>query len=166
MDGIRGGMEALHGAHRLDSGPRSAGPRGSLQPGVASSSFQGVLQNLTQVATGGAPSPLAPLTGTPIAGLPFAIGPNSMALDPGVATSLLTPQQQANREVGAQLEGVFASQLIKEMRQTLDGATLFGNNGGDVYGGLLDMYLSQHLAPTGFLGIGSMVEKQLNRKLV
>lgn len=174
MDIIRSGQEALHAAHRLDGGPK--GPR-SLQTGAkpqlqeaSASPFLGLLNNLTGPSA--IQTPATGLVAGNAANLTMGLNPN-MGIAPlsanpaNLAEPLAHPlshQQLANRDVGNQLEGVFTSILIKEMRQTLDGATLFGKNGGDVYGGMLDTYLSQHLAPTGFLGIGAMVEKQLNRR--
>lgn len=175
MDIIRGSQDVLHGAHRLDSGPK--GPRGiqaggkpQMQEASNASPFLGLLNNLTGATAVQAP-PSGLIAGN-AASLTMGLNPNlgvqALSANPAnVADPLqhpLSQQQLANRDVGTQLESVFTSILVKEMRQTLDGATLFGNNGGDVYGGMLDTYLSQHLAPTGFLGIGAMVEKQLNRR--
>src|SRR5437868_13330855 len=64
-------------------------------------------------------------------------------------------------EVAKGLESVFFSMLCKEMRQTLEPGTLFGEDQGDVFGGLFDQFLGEHLAQGGALGIAAMVRKQL-----
>ena len=52
---------------------------------------------------------------------------------------------------------MFASQLLKEMRKTLDPETMFGGDSGDVYGGLFDMFLGQQMADSGGLGLAKML---------
>ncbi len=64
-------------------------------------------------------------------------------------------------EVATGFESVFLSMLIKQMRQTLAPGTLFGGDNSDVQGGLFDLYLSQHLARAGGLGIGKMLKQYL-----
>jgi len=63
--------------------------------------------------------------------------------------------------VATNFESMFLSQLVKEMRQTLDPHTMFGEDGGDVQGGLFDFYMGQHLAQSGGIGIGAMLKRQL-----
>jgi Rod binding domain-containing protein len=58
-------------------------------------------------------------------------------------------------------ESMFASLLIKQMRQSLEPDTLFGQDNGDVLGGMFDFFLGQHLARSGALGIGAMVQRQM-----
>ena len=60
-------------------------------------------------------------------------------------------------------ESMFASLILKEMRQTLDPGTLFAGDAGDVYGGLFDMYMGQHMAASGGLGIAAAVRRQLDK---
>jgi Rod binding domain-containing protein len=48
------------------------------------------------------------------------------------------------------------------MRETLEPNTLFGNDQGDVWGGLFDQFLGDHMAQSGALGIAALVRKQLN----
>ena len=69
------------------------------------------------------------------------------------------PQAAAN--LGAQFESLFVSLLLKEMRQSLETGSLFGEDTGDVLGGLFDTYLGEHLAQRGGLGIADMVNRQL-----
>ena len=59
-------------------------------------------------------------------------------------------------------ESMFASLVLKEMRQTLDSDTMFAGDAGDVYGGMFDMYMGQHIAATGGLGIAAAVRRQLD----
>ncbi len=81
----------------------------------------------------------------------------------------LTPGQDFARtadpksvdKVATGLESMFFSLLVKEMRETLEPGTLFGEDQGDVYGGLFDQFLGEHLAHSGALGIAAMVRKQL-----
>lgn len=61
-------------------------------------------------------------------------------------------------------ESMFLSILLKEMRQTLEPDTMFPQDSGDILGGLFDLFLGQHLARSGALGIGAMVKKQLAAK--
>ena len=56
---------------------------------------------------------------------------------------------------------MFFSLLCKEMRDTLEPDTLFGGDQGDVFGGMFDQFLGEHLAQGGSLGIAAMVRKQL-----
>jgi Rod binding domain-containing protein len=56
-------------------------------------------------------------------------------------------------------ESLFVSMLMKEMRHTLEEGSMFGQDKGDVLGGLFDHYLGQHLASAGALGIAAMVKK-------
>ena len=63
--------------------------------------------------------------------------------------------------VATNFESLFLSQLVKEMRQTLEPGTLFGKDGGDVQGGLFDLYMGQHLAQSGGIGIAAMLKRQL-----
>jgi Rod binding domain-containing protein len=62
------------------------------------------------------------------------------------------------------IESMFLSILLKEMRQTLEPGTMFPGDSGDILGGMFDLFLGQHLAQTGGLGIGAMVKKQLAAK--
>jgi Rod binding domain-containing protein len=55
---------------------------------------------------------------------------------------------------------MFASMLMKQMRQSLDGG-LFGKDAGDVLGGLFDHFLGEHIAKAGGFGVGDMIRTQL-----
>ena len=67
--------------------------------------------------------------------------------------------------VATGFEGAFLTVLLKEMRQTLEPGVMFGNDNGDVLGGLFDFFLSQHVAKGGGLGIGALVKQQLMSSL-
>ena len=69
----------------------------------------------------------------------------------------------APAKVAKQFEGMFASMLIKQMRQTMDGESMFGQDSGDVLGGMFDQFIKAHLADKESLGIGEMVPSQLER---
>jgi peptidoglycan hydrolase FlgJ len=59
------------------------------------------------------------------------------------------------------LESVFLSMLLKEMRQTLEPGSLFGKDSSDVYGGMFDQFMSQHLAQGKGMGLAQSLLKQL-----
>lgn len=63
--------------------------------------------------------------------------------------------------VATSFESMFASLLVKQMRQTLDEGGLFGQDTSDIQGGLFDLYLGQHMAQAGGLGIAAMIKRQL-----
>ncbi len=60
-------------------------------------------------------------------------------------------------------ESVFASLLLKEMRKTLEPGSMFGEDSGDVYGGLFDLYLGQQMSQSGGFGLAKMVREALQR---
>ena len=63
-------------------------------------------------------------------------------------------------EAGKAFESMFASILLKQMRQTLGSDHgLFGHDPGDILGGLFDHFMSQHMAQNGGLGIAAVIEK-------
>lgn len=64
-------------------------------------------------------------------------------------------------KVAQDFESTFFSLLLKELRESLEPETLFPQDTGDVLGSLFDMFIGQHLAKAGSLGIGAMVKKQL-----
>ena len=97
--------------------------------------------------------------------LPTVTGPMTL---PGLDPQLLSAQaragdKQAIDRVATNFEGLFVSILLKEMRQTLQPSGMFGSDTSDVYGGLFDTYLGQHLAQSGALGIAKMIRHQLER---
>jgi flagellar protein FlgJ len=67
-------------------------------------------------------------------------------------------------EAARGFESIFLSLLLKEMRQTLEPGSLFGKDGGDVYGGLFDQFMSQHLAQGKGMGIAQSLIQQLEPK--
>jgi flagellar protein FlgJ len=68
---------------------------------------------------------------------------------------------QAIHRVAVQFDPLLVSQLLKQMRQTLQPNGMFAGDSGDVQGGLFDMFLGQHLAQAGGFGIAAMMERQL-----
>jgi peptidoglycan hydrolase FlgJ len=60
-----------------------------------------------------------------------------------------------------QFESVFMAQLIKEMRQTLEPGSFFGNDPGDVYGGMFDLFMGKHLAKAGGIGLAKVLERHM-----
>jgi flagellar protein FlgJ len=63
--------------------------------------------------------------------------------------------------VAGGLESLFASMLIKQMRQTLEPESLFGGDRSDILGGLFDYTLGQHLGQAGALGISAMIRQYM-----
>jgi flagellar protein FlgJ len=95
----------------------------------------------------------------------LAIQPMPLAQDPeSLAQSLRSDQTRSVDSVAKNFEGLFMSLLLKEMRQTLESGSFFGSDSADVYGGLFDLYLGQHLAQGEGLGIASMLKQQLQTK--
>ena len=60
-------------------------------------------------------------------------------------------------------ESVFSSMMLKEMRQSLDPGTLFGGDTSDIYGGLFDQFMGQHMADSGGIGMAKMIREALDR---
>ena len=66
--------------------------------------------------------------------------------------------------IGKQFEGLFASMLIKQMRQSLEGDSMFPGDTSDVRGGLFDHFMGDHMAKSGQLGIGKMIQKHMEKR--
>jgi Rod binding domain-containing protein len=87
---------------------------------------------------------------------------NTPGLDPESLTSQVkNGGEQSIDKVANGFESVFASLMLKEMRKTLDSGSMFAGDSGDVYGGLFDLYIGQHMAQNGGLGIAAAVKRQL-----
>lgn len=65
------------------------------------------------------------------------------------------------QDAGEQFESILVSMLLKEMRQSLSEDGLFAGDTSDVYGGLFDMFLGQHIASRGAFGIAELLNSQL-----
>lgn len=93
--------------------------------------------------------------------IPSTVHSTEPELD-GLSARVKHGDKKAIPELARQFESVFMAQLVKEMRQSLEPDTLFGNDPGDVYGGLFDMFLGKHLAKSGGIGLAKMLERHLN----
>lgn len=66
------------------------------------------------------------------------------------------------KSMAKEFEATFLSMLLKEMRQTLDeDGGLFPGDTGDVQGGLFDMFMGQHLADAGGIGVAAYLQRQM-----
>jgi Rod binding domain-containing protein len=63
--------------------------------------------------------------------------------------------------VGEQFESLFVSMMLNEMRQSMSEDGLFAGDSSDVYGGLFDMFLGQHIATQGAFGISDLVKENV-----
>jgi Rod binding domain-containing protein len=97
--------------------------------------------------------------------LPAVTVPATANGDPAaLAAQAKVKDARANAAAAEGFESMFATLLVKQMRQTLEPDTLFGSDRGEVLGGLFDFYLGQHLAQAGALGIGAVIKKQLEAR--
>ena len=67
----------------------------------------------------------------------------------------------AAKGVGREFEGLFATMLLKQMRESLNGDGLFAGESSDTLGGLFDLYLGEHIAQSGGFGLARVVESYL-----
>jgi Rod binding domain-containing protein len=92
-----------------------------------------------------------------------SLSPSASIPLPADFQEMMNPRQSPEA-VGRQFESMMASMLIKQMRQTLDGETMFGKDSGDVLGGLFDQMLGDHLGKSGSLGVSAMIRAQMERR--
>jgi Rod binding domain-containing protein len=89
-----------------------------------------------------------------------AIPLSSLSGDAALARELNQPETREQVESAAtQFESVFMSMLVKEMRATTENG-LFEGEASDTLGGMFDLYLGQHMAEAGGIGVKQML---LNR---
>ena len=69
--------------------------------------------------------------------------------------------RSALHEVANQLEGIFFSMMVKQMRESMSEGGLFGDGvGADTYEGFFDEMMGESLSGRGDLGIAEMVLRQ------
>ena len=91
---------------------------------------------------------------------------NSLPLPESAGISHSSPrplQGNAAAQVAQDFESVFASMILKEMRQSLEPGTLFGEDSGDVYGGLFDRFIGEQMSKGKGLGMSRMVQESLEQ---
>jgi Rod binding domain-containing protein len=79
----------------------------------------------------------------------------------GVPGAMDERHKPSLKDAAQGFESVFLSMLLKEMRQTLEPGSLFGNDSSDIYGGLFDQFMAQHLAQGKGMGLAQALLKQL-----
>ncbi|WP_437192234.1 rod-binding protein [Planctomicrobium sp. SH527] len=70
------------------------------------------------------------------------------------------PVSQQPEALAKQFESLFVSMLVKEMRQSSgseDG--LFPGDSSDTYGGMFDMFMGQHIAENGGIGMAESIRE-------
>lgn len=98
--------------------------------------------------------PVLTAAATPLASTLAAKGVSSLAGGVKAAT-------QKVQTVAEDFEATLTSELLKQMRHTLEPGGLFAQDGADVYGGLFDFFMGKHLAQSGGLGLSAFVQRQL-----
>lgn len=58
-----------------------------------------------------------------------------------------------------EVEGLFISMMLKNLRSSETGEGLFAGDKSDTFGGMFDMYLGQHLAESGGVGLSQMLQQ-------
>lgn len=76
------------------------------------------------------------------------------------AKPALNDQEKAAKD----FESVFTTMLMSEMRKTLEPGSLFSEDTADVYGGLFDQFIGQHIADAGGIGLAKMVRESLGAR--
>lgn len=71
---------------------------------------------------------------------------------------------KSGTEAAKQLESLFISLLLKEMRQTIGSEEGFAGDKSDTIGGLFDQYMGEHMAAGGGLGISDSLRGALLRE--
>jgi Rod binding domain-containing protein len=68
-------------------------------------------------------------------------------------------------ELAQEFESLFVSMLVKELRQTSssDGG-LFPGDPSDTFGGMFDMYMGQHLARSGGIGLAESIAESIAKQ--
>jgi Rod binding domain-containing protein len=66
-------------------------------------------------------------------------------------------------EVARKLEGVFASMLVKEMRNASPGSFFGTDSAADVYGGWFDEHVGESIAKQGSLHIADFVQRLIQK---
>ncbi|HZV04099.1 MAG TPA: rod-binding protein [Gemmataceae bacterium] len=79
----------------------------------------------------------------------------------GVPGAMDGKSKPSLKDAAQGFESVFLSMLLKEMRQTLEPGSLFGSDSSDIYGGLFDQFMAQHLAQGKGMGLAHALMKQL-----
>lgn len=73
-------------------------------------------------------------------------------------------QQGDPKKTASKFEALFATQLVKEMRKTLDDGFFGSGAGSDVYEGWLDEHLGTALARGRGLGLADSLARSLGEK--
>ncbi len=58
-----------------------------------------------------------------------------------------------------EVEGLFISMMLKNLRSSETGEGLFAGDKSDTFGGMFDMYLGEHLAESGGVGLSQMLQE-------
>ncbi|WP_437227756.1 rod-binding protein [Planctomicrobium sp. SH661] len=98
-----------------------------------------------------------------------AIGPATLPtahINPSLNTDHLSDLHGRKPEdLAQQFEGIFISMLVKEMRQSAAGEEgMFPGDGSDTYGGIFDMYMGQHIAEQGGLGMSAQIAAAIQKQ--
>lgn len=89
---------------------------------------------------------------------------NSLPLPESSSAGRSGKHSQAPLSVAQDFESVFASMMLKEMRQSLEPGSLFGQDSGDIYGGLFDRMMGEEMTRGSGLGMASMICKGIERQ--
>lgn len=75
-------------------------------------------------------------------------------------------QNEQLKKVCADFESIFISQLLKNMRSSVEESNLFGNvTGSDIYQNLFDTEISKKIAHGGGLGLADILYRSLSSRL-
>lgn len=80
-----------------------------------------------------------------------------------MSTDVPTVRSGRQDEAAKELEGMFMSLLLKEMRQSIGSENGFAGDPSDTIGGLFDQMMGDHLAEAGGLGIADSIRGSLLR---
>jgi flagellar protein FlgJ len=81
----------------------------------------------------------------------------------GLSGQAQAKEMQTLAQAAKDFESVMVSELLKQMRQTLEPGGFFGQDAGDVHGGLFDHFLGKHLVESGGFGLARMLVEQMGQ---
>lgn len=87
-----------------------------------------------------------------------------VGLQPLVTLSTRTPEvpRASAKDAGREMEKLFSTLLVKELRKSLPEEGFFGSGAGsDIFNGWFDEFLGERLAKEGALGMAQRVESAL-----